>query len=222
MRPTQKGKESAYFSVNIHFIVRTLFLKRGNAWERLRWSKSLFKFKLFILIKWTGQYIGNSAFNMFSDTASDDMHVHYALITTTKHDLLNTNWTSIVVTLSFISVSVNLWGKSLVLCNPIIPACMRCTDSPTEGWMSLGVGGWMGRGGLLIVKKKEKVRSWERNWKERQIKREIERCGCVGLRASVSCRGLQMALRIKSKLCWCQETGSATHRVPHERGVRLA
>lgn len=47
-------------------------------------------------------------------------------------------------------------GKSLKLCNPIIPACMRCVDSPTVGHQSQGVVWWLG--GLLIVEKKEKGR----------------------------------------------------------------
>lgn len=65
-------------------------------------------------------------------------------------------------------------------------------------------GSWV-VGGLLIVKKKEKVGSAESRGErkaDRQWDREVR-----GYGPSVSCRGLQMALRIKSKLCWLPRNG---------------
>lgn len=41
-----------------------------------------------------------------------------------------------------------------------------------------------------------------REQRKRKADRELDiEVWCAGLRASVSCRGIQMALRIKSKLC---------------------
>lgn len=53
---------------------------------------------------------------------------------------------------------------------------------------------------------KKKVRSTQSSEKERQTEWDRE-VWCARLRASVSCRGLQMALRIKSKLCWLPRNG---------------
>lgn len=69
--------------------------------------------------------------------------------------------------------------------------------------------------GLLIANKKEKVQYRESRGKERQIQNVTGKVHHVGLQVSVSCRGLQMAFRIKSKLCWlprnrlCITAGSA-------------
>lgn len=65
--------------------------------------------------------------------------------------------------------------------------------------MSLGVGGWMGRAADSEEERKGKVLG-EKLKRKADKERDIAVWLC-GARASVSCRGLQMALRIKSKLC---------------------
>lgn len=57
------------------------------------------------------------------------------------------------VSQSNVFFSMNTCIKLMVLCNVIIPACIRCVDSSRVN-RARGVGGCLG--GLLIVKKKEK------------------------------------------------------------------
>lgn len=89
---------------------------------------------------------------------------------------------------------------------------------PGGSWV--GVGGESG--GLLIVKKKEKVRSRESKGKKRQIESEIERCGVRGYGPLCPAGDYRWPSELNQNCADCQGMGSATHRVPHERGVRLA
>lgn len=59
--------------------------------------------------------------------------------------------------------------------------------------------------GLLIANKKKK--GWAQREQRKKIENAIEKVQHVGLQASVSCRGLQMAFRIKSKLCRLPRNG---------------
>ena len=81
-------------------------------------------------------------------------------------------------------------------------------------------GGWAD-GGLLIVKKKEKVGSWESRGKERNIENEIERCGVQGYGPLCPAGDYRWPSELNQNCADCQGMGSATHRVPHERWVRL-
>ena len=60
----------------------------------------------------------------------------------------------------------------------------------------------------------------ERREKERQIDSEIERCGATGPLCPAG--DYRWPSELNQNCADCQGMGSATHRVPHERGVRLA
>lgn len=84
------------------------------------------------------------------------------------------------------------------------------------GWAKNGVGG-------IAHSEEERKGTVPREPREQKADRELDiEVWLAGLWASVSCRGLQMALRIKSNCADCQGMGSVTHPVPHERGVTLA
>lgn len=72
------------------------------------------------------------------------------------------------------------------------------------------------------MKKKEKVRSRESKGKKRQIESEIERCGVRGYGPLCPAGDYRWPSELNQNCADCQGMGSATHRVPHERGVRLA
>lgn len=107
------------------------------------------------------------------------------------------------------SIAMNTCSKSLLLCDSIIPVCIRCVDSLTAWWQSLGVAGWVwGWEWGAADSEEERKGKVQREQREKKADREWDReVWCAGLRASVSCRGLQMALRIKSKLCWLPRNG---------------
>lgn len=116
--------------------------------------------------------------------------------------------------------SMNTCSKPVVLCNPIIPACMRCVDSSTG---STELGGSEVVWGAADSEEERKGRvQREHRKKERQIESEIEKCSVRGYGPLCPAGDYRWHSELNQNCADCQGMGSATHRVPQERGVRLA
>lgn len=66
------------------------------------------------------------------------------------------------------------------------------------------------------------VWSRESRGKDMQIESEIERGGVRGYGPVCPAGNYRWPSELNQNCADCQRMGSATHRVPHERGVRLA
>lgn len=97
------------------------------------------------------------------------------------------------------------WIPALSLWSSAIPLSLHVWDVLKSSRVEQQRQGKAGRDADSEEERKGKVL---REQRERKADRELViEVWCVGLWASVSCRGLQMALRIKSKLCWLPRNG---------------
>lgn len=96
--------------------------------------------------------------------------------------------------------------------------CWQSHSGATEPW-----GWWLGGWGATDSEEERKGTVPERaEDKKRQIEIEIERCGVRGYGPLCPAGDYRWPSELNQNCADCQGMGSATHRVPHERGVRLA
>lgn len=106
---------------------------------------------------------------------------------------------------TWISLISAEWIPALSLWSSAIPLSLHVWDVPKSSRVEQQRRGKVGRDADSEEERKGKVL---REQRERKADRELViEVWCVRLWASVSCRGLQMALRIKSKLCWLPRNG---------------
>ena len=100
----------------------------------------------------------------------------------------------------------------LLLCKSIIACMSEMFFGGTAGEQAEprvgGRNGW----------KKEKIQSWETRGSEWQIESWIWRCGAQGDGPLCPAGDYRWPSELNQNCADCQGMGSATHRVPHERG----